>query len=104
MGRDERSSRETKARQAERRREIKLVGTRRVTDAAHQLPRAPEPSTTGAGSAGSGPIAAQTRYRRICERAYQIAAKRGFGPGKEVDDWLQAEREIDSEALTNTFA
>jgi len=37
------------------------------------------------------------RSRRIAERAYQLAALRGFTPGGEVDDWLAAEREIDGE-------
>ena len=30
----------------------------------------------------------------IAQRAYQIAERRGFAPGREVDDWLQAEREF----------
>jgi hypothetical protein len=34
----------------------------------------------------------------VAEAAYYLAEKRGFAPGKELDDWLQAEDEI--EALT----
>ena len=37
------------------------------------------------------------RAKRIAERAYQLAALRGFIPGGEVEDWLAAEREIDAE-------
>jgi hypothetical protein len=37
------------------------------------------------------------RAKRIAERAYQLAAQRGFTPGGEVEDWLAAEREIDAE-------
>jgi hypothetical protein len=37
------------------------------------------------------------RDKRIAERAYQLAALRGFTPGGEVDDWLAAEREVDAE-------
>ena len=31
---------------------------------------------------------------RIAERAYYKAASRGFAPGHEMDDWLEAEREF----------
>lgn len=36
------------------------------------------------------------RITRIQEAAYYLAEKRGFQPGQEVDDWLKAERMIDS--------
>jgi len=47
------------------------------------------------------PVAAPDEHPRksmIAEAAYYIAEKRGFSPGKALDDWLQAEDEI--EALT----
>ena len=31
---------------------------------------------------------------RISQRAYELAARRGFAPGSEVEDWLRAEKEI----------
>lgn len=34
------------------------------------------------------------RDRWVAERAYQLAEQRGFAPGAELDDWLQAEREF----------
>lgn len=37
------------------------------------------------------------RERRIADRAYELARERGFAPGAELDDWLQAEREIDAQ-------
>lgn len=37
------------------------------------------------------------REERIAMSAYWRAAKRQFSPGGELDDWLEAEREIDSE-------
>ena len=43
-------------------------------------------------------IAAPDRWQRIQHRAYEIAQERGFTPGAELNDWLQAEREIDGEA------
>lgn len=38
---------------------------------------------------------APDRWQRIRLRAYEIAQERGFEPGAELSDWLQAEREID---------
>jgi hypothetical protein len=37
------------------------------------------------------------RGRWIAERAYELAQARGFAPGAELDDWLQAEREYDEQ-------
>ncbi len=34
---------------------------------------------------------------RIRQRAYEIHKARGGGPGGELDDWLQAERELQAE-------
>ena len=36
---------------------------------------------------------ADGRRRRIAERAYFRAERRGFAPGHELDDWLLAEME-----------
>ena len=33
-------------------------------------------------------------------RAYEIYLERGEQPGRELDDWLQAERELESEPLS----
>jgi Protein of unknown function (DUF2934) len=35
-----------------------------------------------------------TREREIRNRAYEIYLQRGAQPGCEVEDWLQAEREL----------
>ena len=37
----------------------------------------------------------EDRLRRIREAAYFKAEKRGFAPGHELDDWLEAEEEVD---------
>ena len=42
-------------------------------------------------------VSHEERERLIAERAYQLAAERGFAPGAELEDWLAAEREIDSQ-------
>lgn len=55
-----------------------------------QTTERPVPAS-GAGDDGGG----EDRESRIRRAAYARAAGRGFVPGGEVDDWLQAEREID---------
>jgi hypothetical protein len=37
---------------------------------------------------------AAARHARIALAAYLRAEARGFSPGSELDDWLQAEREV----------
>jgi DUF2934 family protein len=39
----------------------------------------------------------QFRMNRIAARAHEIYEARGGEHGKDMDDWLQAEREIDAE-------
>ena len=39
---------------------------------------------------------AEERHRLIAEAAYFMAEKRAFEPGRELDDWLAAEREINA--------
>ena len=41
-------------------------------------------------------IAGEDRLRLIAEAAYYRAERRGFAPGRELEDWLAAEVEIDS--------
>ena len=43
------------------------------------------------------PSFSETREARIAEAAYWRAERRGFQAGHELDDWLAAERQIDSE-------
>ena len=38
-----------------------------------------------------------SRMERIAERAYAIYQRRGGEDGSSLDDWLQAEREVDAE-------
>lgn len=42
------------------------------------------------------PSFSDDRAQRIAERAYWRAEQRGFTPGRELDDWLEAEREYDA--------
>jgi Protein of unknown function (DUF2934) len=41
-------------------------------------------------------LTAAERYQRICDLAYRRAEQRGFAPGGEIEDWLEAEREVDA--------
>jgi hypothetical protein len=38
----------------------------------------------------------KSRHSQIAETAYFLSQARGFAPGREFDDWLAAEREIDA--------
>ena len=51
------------------------------------------PSQTSQSSAEQSP----ERRRRIAEAAYYKAERRGFAPGHEERDWLDAESEMDGE-------
>lgn len=44
-------------------------------------------------------ISAEEREQRIATAAYYRALDRGFAKGDPVDDWLQAEQEIDAEVM-----
>lgn len=37
---------------------------------------------------------AESRRQRIADAAYYRAMNRGFEPGYELDDWLEAERQL----------
>jgi hypothetical protein len=44
---------------------------------------------------GSGPgISAQERQMLVARAAYFRAEKRGFAPGRELQDWVEAEAEV----------
>jgi hypothetical protein len=53
-----------------------------------------EPSIAKPGSREARP---ETRIERIARRAHEIYEARGGEHGKALEDWLQAEREIDAE-------
>ena len=41
-------------------------------------------------------IAHEERWKMICIAAYHRAEKRGFVPGYELEDWIEAEKAIDA--------
>jgi hypothetical protein len=52
-----------------------------------------EPEAPGTSTRGPH----ESRFARIARRAHEIYEARGGQHGRDMDDWLQAEREIDSE-------
>ena len=44
--------------------------------------------------AHGAPVDRETKVR---EAAYAAAERRGFAPGQEIEDWLEAERAVDAE-------
>ncbi|MBK6632083.1 MAG: DUF2934 domain-containing protein [Betaproteobacteria bacterium] len=47
-------------------------------------------------AAQAGPVKPEERMRLIAEAAYYKAEKRYFTGGGELDDWIEAEAEIDT--------
>jgi len=66
---------------------------RKATKPAPDTPavRAPERETSGNSAAQLSP---EEVYRLIQESAYFKAKARGFAPGHEVQDWIEAEQEV----------
>jgi hypothetical protein len=66
---------------------------RKASRAAPDTParRAPERETRGNTGAQLSP---EEVYRLIQESAYFKAKARGFAPGHEVQDWIEAEQEV----------
>jgi hypothetical protein len=54
-----------------------------------------------AGKVSVGNLAREDEIRL---RAYEIYVERGAEPGREVDDWLQAERELERGSLRQAQA
>jgi hypothetical protein len=52
--------------------------------------------TTAEGAAAKQAVSPMERWRMIGEAAYYRAQKRGFLEGNPIQDWLEAEKEIDA--------
>lgn len=55
-------------------------------------------TTQVTGAAVETPVALDGLEQMITIAAYYRAERRGFSPGQELDDWLDAEREIKGSA------
>ena len=61
-------------------------------------------SSTQAADPGAAPVGHAARDVEIRRRAYEIYLERGEQPGRELDDWLQAERELERGVLRHAQA
>lgn len=52
---------------------------------------------TAASSAVASTITNEQRYKMVAEAAYHLSEKQGFKPGKDMDNWLKAEKQIEAE-------
>jgi hypothetical protein len=59
----------------------------------------PQSISTPAAEAGQASMGNTTHEEEIKRRAYEIYLERGEQPGRELDDWLQAERELEGRVL-----
>jgi hypothetical protein len=76
----------------------KVVSKPRTTAEAAAKPRTLDRSSRQAPApAGAGrlDLPVFVREQRVAEAAYFRAQRRGFAPGGELEDWLEAEVEID---------
>jgi hypothetical protein len=63
--------------------------TSKKPDGAEPAVRTPDRASESVES-----ISAEERARKISEQAYLIAEARGFEPGHELEDWIEAESEV----------
>jgi hypothetical protein len=68
-----------------------LKGKQSETLELHANPIQPHAEATSANHAPN--------HDEVRRRAYEIYLERGGLPGREIEDWLQAEREFESAAL-----
>jgi len=64
----------------------------------------PQATTTQTADKGAASVGSAVRDEDIRLRAYEIYLERGEQPGHELDDWLQAERELEHGALWHAQA
>jgi hypothetical protein len=75
----------------------KTAGAQRVNGKNGKTPMlsAPRPTTTTADPDESRPQAPRIPdHHEIAKRAFEIYLSRGGWPGKDLEDWLQAERQL----------
>ncbi len=64
-----------------------------VSAARNEPTRQAEPPRSSA-RAQSKPLSNEDLYKMIAETAYFKAKARGFIPGREIQDWIEAEAEV----------
>jgi Protein of unknown function (DUF2934) len=63
-----------------------------------------EPQGTSTQAETRGSVEHSRRHEEIRLRAYEIYLQRGEQPGCDLDDWLQAERELEGKLLSRAQA
>jgi hypothetical protein len=56
-------------------------------------------ATSARAQAGEVSVGNSARDEEIRRRAYEVYLERGEQPGRDLDDWLQAERELERGVL-----
>jgi hypothetical protein len=74
----------------------KKTSAQKTTSASTTKKKTTRTSKTNKSSAARFEINAEERWRMIANSAYLKAEARGFAPGHETEDWLQAEKEVDA--------
>ncbi|HTL19300.1 MAG TPA: DUF2934 domain-containing protein [Steroidobacteraceae bacterium] len=82
------------------------MATRRSPDALKPADTAPvadnstrrpvRPRSSSATTPAPAQLSPDLRHALIAENAYLRAERRGFAPGHETEDWLEAEAEVDA--------
>jgi hypothetical protein len=86
-----------------------LIMTKVLTRSGRDTKRAAGESVCGnaegqapVGKPAEGCEGEEQRCRMIAEAAYFRALERQFAPGQDVDDWLQAEKDVDTTLLRSS--
>ena len=72
----------------------KIVVKKSTSKAARKTPATREASTKTRAIEAEIVAAPVDMHRMIETAAFYLAAERGFAPGRELEDWLEAERRI----------
>ena len=67
-------------------------------------PKRNDQATSTQAETGEVPVGRSARDEEIRHRAYEIYLERGEQPGRDLDDWLQAERELEGGVLSHAQA
>lgn len=66
------------------------------TSSDSKIHRKPEPSPKPDAHGSREPVSGDKRRLMIAEAAYYISEHRGFEAGRETEDWLLAEKQVDA--------
>ena len=70
------------------------MATQKERRTSPRKPAAKDVPGSSAGAAAPKPLSNEDLYKLIAETAYFKAKRRGFVPGGEVQDWIDAEAEV----------